>query len=203
MLVFAAYITVAVALGPVFGPCKREVTLKNRPRRSKTMSERVLPRTVAMMYVSAVNKAGNCGMDNYTTHVHLNCVYSPDETKEEHTFWKASPSGSCKMRFSNPADCEQFTPGRKFKVYFTRDDEGGDWVQNENTRGGTSKFDDHIEFRIRKQGAWSDPTWPSCDYDFGELSMRVDNPLAWAAHDADGEKPVKFRIAFMPCYVTE
>lgn len=168
------------------------------------MSERVLPRTVAMMYVSAVNKAGNCGMDNYTTHVHLNCVYSPDDTKEEHTFWKASPSGSCKMRFSNPADCEQFTPGRKFKVYFTRDDEGGDWVQNENTRGGTSKFDDHIEIRIRRQGPWSKlPKTSSCDYDFGEISMRIDNPGAWSAHDSIDGKDVKFKITFVPCEVTE
>ncbi len=167
------------------------------------MSEVTFRRTVAMMYVSAVNKAGNCGMDNYTTHVHLNCVYSPDDTKEEHTFWKASPSGSCKMRFSNPADCEKFAPGRKFKVWFVRDDDDGDWVQIENTRGGSCKNSDHIEIRLRRQGPWSDHEVVSSTYDFGELSMRIDNPQAWPAHDAVDGNEVKFKITFMPCEVTE
>lgn len=152
-------------------------------------------RTVAMMYVSAVNLSGNCGTELSSAVVHLNCVYSPDETKEEHTFWKASPNGSGKMRFRDAKDAEMFRPGRKFKVYFTRDDEDGTYQLIEATKGGDLSYN-YLSIRVQEHKRET--------YEWAEIVMQIDNPHAWPTFEpTEPDKPVRFKIAFMPTHVTE
>jgi len=91
---------------------------------------------VAKLYVSAVSKTGNPSDLGVHTHVSMNCVYSPDPTTDNHSFWKASPNGTMKLVFPPDHDVpEAFEPGQMFKVYHQRDADGG-WRLSQCTQDG-------------------------------------------------------------------
>jgi hypothetical protein len=62
--------------------------------------------------------------------VFLNPVYAGEgadskvTTKEDGSFWEATPSGVLEMMVNNPLAAEQFQPGDKFYLTFERVPEG-------------------------------------------------------------------------------
>ena len=51
--------------------------------------------TRCKFYITNINQTG--GNNEPWCNVHFSAVYSPDEKKEEFSFWKASPNGNLKM----------------------------------------------------------------------------------------------------------
>ncbi len=64
----------------------------------------------------------------YSANVRLNPVYAGEgadpkvTSKEDGSFWEATPSGELKMSVNNAAAAEQFQPGDVFYVTFDRAD---------------------------------------------------------------------------------
>ncbi len=46
-------------------------------------------------------------------------VYSPDPNHENHTFWRATPSGELRMYIENPSAFGTFRRGQEYLVDFT------------------------------------------------------------------------------------
>jgi len=141
---------------------------------------------VAKMYVASVVTTGDCAnTERVRTTVNLNCVYSPDPTTENHSFWKASPNGT--MRISFPPDVEVpywFNAGQMFKIYHRQDPEG-DWGLLLN-----SIEDGRMSIRLQKANSQD---WYKHVTALEEMS--IDNKdvfPAYAEHDA------RYKVTFVP-----
>lgn len=51
--------------------------------------------------------------------VHMSPAYVPDPANTNHSFWKATPTGSLQMQIDNPSAFQFFKAGKKYLVTFT------------------------------------------------------------------------------------
>ncbi len=73
-------------------------------------------------------KVGSVESFEYSVNVRLSPVYAGEgadpkvTSKEDGSFWEATPNGKLEMTVNNPLAAEQFQPGDVFYISFTRAD---------------------------------------------------------------------------------
>lgn len=141
---------------------------------------------VAKMYVASVVVTGDCNnTEAVRTHVNLNCVYSPDPTTENHTFWKASPNGTLRISFPPGFDIPYwFNAGQMFKIYHRQDPEGQWRLLRNSIEDGRM----NIQLHLASATDWHKHISAMED-------MSIDNKdvfPAYADHDA------RYKVLFVP-----
>lgn len=142
---------------------------------------------VAKMYVASVNTSGNCFDTEKTgTRVNLNCVYSPDPETENHSFWKASPSGTLKISFPMGIEVPPvFKAGQCFKVFHEKSENGKWKLVYNNLDDGRMSI--QLTASADPQNFWADIN--------AHEEMSIDNKDVFAFYSNDKDT---FRVWLVP-----
>ena len=77
-------------------------------------------RIAARMYVQTLDELGNTVDGKFAEDVQLFAVYSADPEDPNHSYSKATPSGTLRMHISNPGAWGFFEKGAQYDVMITK-----------------------------------------------------------------------------------
>lgn len=131
-------------------------------------------KTRIKLYVSAVNTNYMGEHIENQSVIHLNAAYSPDPNSENHSFWKATPSG--KFRFIRIGQ-HDFVPGAQYYVDIEPREDGSVGLISRE------QFDDFIQVALSSPHFRMENGCARYNVDYEYMEMTITNINAWSIFD--------------------